>query len=123
MSDHTIKATYQFPGAVLSSAAVVGRILGPKGKTGHLLAWGVLCTTSLTGSAGQLNIGKAGEATAYATLTLPNTTAPARVDGLERPTYGAVSRTLIDPDTIVEIAATADPTAGAGTIFITIEWR
>jgi len=122
MSDHTIKATYQFPGAVLSSAAVVGRILGPKGKKGKLLAWGVLCTTDLTGTAGQLNIGNSGNATAFATLSLPNTTAPARVDGVETPTYGAVSRTLIDPDMVVEIAATAAPTAGAGTIFVTIEW-
>lgn len=123
MSDHTIKATYQFLAADLNTDAVIGLILGPKGKRGRLLAWGVLCTVSLTGSTGLLEIGTAGSVTKFATLTLPNTTAIARVDGVEVEKYsGNLTRVGINPDEVVRIGCDGVATAGDGNVFITIEW-
>ncbi len=121
MSEHIIHATYQFQQTL--SSANTSRIIGPTGKRGTLTSFGVLCTTSLTGSEGLLSIGTSGTPTEFATLTLPNTTAPAKVEGVEVIQYARGIQAGIGVDEAVELTNDAAPTAGAGIIFVTIDWQ
>lgn len=121
MSQHIIQASYQF--AQTLSAANTSRILGPPGLRGTLTSFSVLCTTSLTGSTGLLSIGTSGIPTQFATLTLPNTTAPAKVDGVVVVQQARGIQAGIGPDEVVELTNDAAPGAGAGIIFITIDWK
>lgn len=121
MSEHIIHASYQFTQTL--SSANTARLIGPKGKIGTIKSIDILCTTGLTGTAGLLSIGVSGDAARFATHTLPNTSASERVDGLETINRVNGLQTRIGPDDVVELTNTADPTAGAGIIFINIDWE
>lgn len=122
MSAHIIYTSHKFPNAALDAAAVVGRIVGPVGRRGRVTSLTVLCTVDLTGSVGAVNVGNAGAAAAYMSLTLPNTTAPARVDGTLSITYDRGGYQRSNPDEVIEIAAGGEPSAGDGDITVTAEW-
>lgn len=118
----SIQATYQYDAATLSSAAVLDRIVGPENMIGEVTGVSVLCTTGLTGTEGTLNIGNSGNASAFRTLTLPNTSANERVAGVLSYPTGGKGAPSIAKNEVVEVSAGGEPTAGAGNIFITIEW-
>jgi len=121
MSHKIVHATYKFPAATLSGAAIVGRIPSPIGAIGEVTSVAVLCTTNLTGSEGTLTIGRSGNSNAYGTLTLPNTSADSQVDGAFTKPYqfGVIPRAGGE---VIEVAAGGEPTAGAGDIYVTVKW-
>jgi len=116
-----ITATYGF--AQTFSTANTAFVLGPKGKRGSIVDVRILCTVSLTGAAGLLSIGTPANPTLFGTMTLPNTTAVAEVNGLLELTHVDGLQTRIGPDEWVEFTNDAAPTAGAGILFITIDWE
>lgn len=119
---HIIHGTYRFPAASVASAAVVGRIVGPVGKRGKITSVTALATTTLTTNPGTLTVGYSGAAAAYMTLSLPLTTAPARIDGVLSIAYVGGGYPQSNPDRVIEIAAGGEPVAGAADICVTVEW-
>ncbi len=122
MSDHIIYTCHKFPAASVASAAVIGRIVGPVGRRGRVTSVTALATTTLTDTPGTLTVGNSGNAAAYGTLTLPLTTAPARIDGILSIPYDRGGLPQSNPDQVIEIAAGGEPTAGAADITVTAEW-
>ena len=122
MSSHIIHATYRFPAVSVASAAVIGRIVGPVGLRGRITSMTALATTTLTSTPGTVTLGHSGAAAAYATLTLPLTTAPARIDGVLSIVSEGGGYTQSNPDLVIEMAAGGQPVAGAADIVVTVEW-
>ncbi len=122
MSSHIIYATYRFPAASVASDAVVGRIVGPVGMRGKITSMTALATTTITTTPGTLTAGHSGNDAAFMTLTLPLTTAPARVDGVLSIVYDRGGYQRSNPDQVIEIAAGGEPAAGAADICVTVEW-
>jgi 3D (Asp-Asp-Asp) domain-containing protein len=102
-------------------------IIGPKGKTGHLVEIHASVTTTFTATttAGRIDIGNSTSATAYQQLSMGTTAAGVAIstnDGVS-----TVTTTLLDipADTQVKISSTA-PTggtpAGVATFQVTIDW-
>jgi len=111
--------TYRFPAATLSSAATVGRLIGPSGKSGRLVDMAVVTTTATTDAATALSIGTEADTDAYGVLTIPVTAINLGVNGVS--TAAATTATL-PADTVVAIATDGGCTAGAGDILVTIDW-
>jgi len=118
-----IQATYELTAASVASAATIGRITGPEGMSGEITSVSAICTTQITVAAGQLNLGNGSDADKYGTFSVPLTAANARVDGSYSPTWVRGVKQKIDIDEVLLVAADGAPTAGAATIFITIEWE
>lgn len=122
MSSHIIHGTYRFAALALDSDAVIGRIVGPVGMRGKVTSMTAMATTTITTTPGTLTAGHSGDDDAYMTLTLPLTTAPARVDGVLSINYSRGGYPQSNPDLIIEIAAGGEPAAGAADIVVTVEW-
>jgi hypothetical protein len=117
-----IPATYEIPAGVLSSAAIIKRIVGPENKRGRITGISAVSTLGLTGSEGQLQLGTTADATAFLTMSIPNTTILERVAGLVTFATSHGGYPAIRPNEILEVATDGVVTAGAADIFITIEW-
>ena len=111
--------TYRFPAATLSSAATVGRLIGPSGKSGRLVDIAVLVTTGVTVAACTVTAGTEADTDAYGSLTVPISAANSGTNGASD---SAATTTVLPADTVVAIAAGGECTAGAGDILVTIDW-
>ncbi|MCH8177389.1 MAG: hypothetical protein IIC09_04175 [Proteobacteria bacterium] len=109
--------TYKFAAAALSSATIVGRFIGPAGKTGRVVSAEALITTTTTTNPTLVLIGNSGDPNAYLTLTVA---AHAANLGDNANARGVDNR--IDADTVVEVAVDGGADAGAADLTITVEW-
>lgn len=112
-----ITATYRFPAAVLSAAAIVGRIVGPAGKTGRLIDVASVVTTGVTVAACTVDVGTTGAVASAGTATIP-------VSAINAVSNGAalVTGHTLAADTVVEVSANGECTAGAADLLVTIDW-
>lgn len=111
--------TYFLQAATLSSAAVLGTIIGPKGKVGRLKALGVVVTTATTDAATIVSVGTFADGDAYGTLSVPVASADA---GYNDFTDLTSDDNLIAADTGLEVSTNGGCTAGAGSIVVVIDW-
>jgi hypothetical protein len=124
--DKPLRETYQFPAAVLTAAAVVGRFIGPAGKVGRVTNLAHVITTdtdAATALAVDTNAGLAAPVTQAVANAPGQYTGAAVSRTLDAGSGGIVSQTELPADTVVEVQVTdATPTAGAGDITVTVEW-
>ena len=108
---------YRFPAAVLSSAAIIGRIQAPDGKKGRVVDVSVVTTTATTANPCTVDVGTSGAVAAYATQTIPVTAVNLGVQG-----NVSVYNHEIPEGTLVEVSANGECTAGAGDLTVIIDW-
>lgn len=116
--DNALRETYRFPAATISAAAVVGRLVGPVGKRGRVVNVSTVVTTGVTVAAGTVTVGPNGAASPV-THTVPISSANAV---LAIPAASLKGVTDLAADTLVEVAAGGEPTAGAADIIVTVDW-
>ncbi len=109
--------TYRFPAATISTAATVGRLIGPAGKSGRLIDVAFVVTTGVTVAAGTVTVGTEADVDAYGSLTVPISAANSGTNGVT-----LTSTVVLPANTVVAIAAGGECTAGAGDILVTIDW-
>ena len=109
--------TYRFPAATLSSAATVGRLIGPAGMQGRLVDIATVVTTGVTVAACTVTAGTEADVDAYGSHTVPVSAANAGKNGVT-----LTSTVVLPANTVVAIAAGGECTAGAGDILVTINW-
>ncbi|MDT8364295.1 MAG: hypothetical protein RQ714_06570 [Nitrosomonas sp.] len=112
-----LTAVYRFPAATVSTAAVVGRIVGPKGLSGTVVGIGSVVTTGVTVAASSITVGSASSASAYATAAVPVSGANAVAND-----FTPVANHVIAPDEVVNVAAGGEATAGAADLLVMINW-
>ena len=117
--DNGNTVVYRFPAITVSSAAVLGRIIGPKGKAGRLVSVSGVVTTALLGTTGQLEIGISGDSDKYGELSLPATLVNL---GLNTDTITDTDTYQLPEDTIIDVSSTADLTSGAIDALVEIAW-
>ena len=118
--DKPLVETYRYlANASLSTAAVAGRIIGPKGKTGKVLNCSVVTTTATTVAASELRIGTAADPDAVMALAVPVTAINLGVVATEAACRAAA---VIAADTIYQISGDGGATVGAGDITVTVGW-
>jgi len=108
---------YRFAAATLSTAAIIGRIMGPSGKQGRLIDISDVVTTGVTAAANTTDVGLTADVDAFGTLSTPISSANAVHNGMTR---GATN--IIPADTVVEVSTNGECTAGAADILVAIEW-
>lgn len=109
--------TYRFPAISVVSAATLGRIVGPAGKTGRIVDVGYVVTTGVTVAASNLIVGSATDTDAYATIAVPISSATATDNGA---TMGVTD--TIPADTAVLVGSAGGATAGAVDALVVIDW-
>lgn len=118
-------AVYRFPAATLSSAGIIGRIIGPSGKQGRLIDIGCVVTTGVTVAANTIDVGLTADVDAFGTLTVPISAANAVSNGMVRTDTdgdGVYDDVDIPADTVVEVSTNGECTAGAGDVLVMIDW-
>jgi len=108
---------YRFPAATLSAAAVIGRLISPAGKTGRVLDVTTIVTTGVTVAATTVQVGLTADPDAYSTLTVPISSANAGANGAL-----SVDQHEIPADTVVDVYAGGECTAGAADVNVAIAW-
>jgi len=108
---------YRFPAATLSSPATIGRIQAPDGKKGRVVDVSLVTTTGTTDAECTVDVGTAGAVAAYATQTIPITAINLGVQG-----NVSVAGHEIPEDTLIEVSANGECTAGAGDVTVIIDW-
>lgn len=111
--------TYRFPAATLSSAATVGRLIGPSGKSGRLVDVSVLVTTGVTVAACTVTAGTEADVDAYGSLAVPISSVNSGHNGVST---ASATTTVLPADTVIAVAAGGECTAGAGDILVVIDW-
>jgi len=115
--ENPLTAVYRFPAATVSSAAVVGRIVGPLGKRGRVVGVGSVVTTNVTAAAANINIGSATDADAYGTSAIPISSANAVANA-----FTPVYNHEIPANEVVNVAAGGESTAGAADLLVMVDW-
>lgn len=112
--------TYRLPAATLSTAATIGRFIGPSGLQGSLVDICSVVTTAVTVAANTVTVGTAGDPNAYGTLTVAISSANAVQNGATLVTTAGAN--LLAADTLHVINTGGECTAGAGDILVTVDW-
>ena len=121
--DNPDRRTYRFPAAALSSAAVVGRFIGPKGKVGHVRSMEHIVTTGVTTAAGSVTVDTNAGLTAPFTTSIPVSSANAGGSSTKaQNAVGAALAAQLPADTVVEVQAGGEPAAGAADLIIEVDW-
>lgn len=116
--DHPIQMTYRFPAADVASAGVVGRIAGPGGARGRVLAITHVVTTGVTVAASTVSVGPNGAA-----APARSTVAVATANSIGSATKAQLAAAADLPaDTVIEVASDGGATAGAADIVVTVGW-
>lgn len=115
--ENPLTAVYRFPAASVVSAGVVGRIVGPKGRSGSVVGVGSVVTTGVTGAAASITVGSAADADAYATTSVPISAANAVKND-----FTPVFNHVITPDEVVNVATGGGATAGAADLLVMVNW-
>lgn len=118
-----LTCTYRFPAISVVTDAILGRFIGPKGKTGRIVDVGYVVTTGVTVAASGLEVGTAAAPDAYATLAVPIAAANAVGNGATLVTSGTTGeKELIPADSLVVIGSPGGATAGAVDALVVIDW-
>ncbi len=117
--DEAFHAAYFFPAVAIDTAAVIGRVAGPAGKTGRLVGISTVITTATTVAASELRVGTITDPDAYGTQAVAVLSADAVVTLTTDLTTDA---NLITADTVVEMSSDGGATAGDGDVTIYIDW-
>lgn len=117
--DEPIYATYNVNAATLSSAAELLQIAGPAGKQGRVVDVTCVVTTGVTDAANSITVGTTSDGDAYATLSVPVSSADAVANDA---TILTDDDNLIAADSAVVVATGGECTAGAGSVAVTIAW-
>jgi hypothetical protein len=120
---------YHFPNVAFGTSSTQ-KIRGPKGKAGRLIATHVSATVLFTAvtTSGRVDIGTAGTANAYQSLTLGTLAAGAALASDDsNASSSVVTNTLLDlpadTDVMVSfIAPTGGSPAGTATVGVCINW-
>lgn len=128
--DAPLRETYRFAAATISAAAVVGRFVGPVGKRGRVANVSTVVTTGVTDLAGTITVGNNGAAnpvtitvpvsSANAVLAIPASGLALQVEGSDGLSTGEIKELVAN--TLVEVAAGGECTAGAADIIVTVDW-
>jgi hypothetical protein len=118
-SEKYISAVYRFPAGSLTSAATLGRIVGPRGKTGRLMGIGAVVTTGVTVAASSVRVGVVDAETKYGTLSVPISSANSVHNNA---TINPIDANLIPANTVVNVGSGGGATAGAADILVYIDW-
>jgi len=116
---NALRETYRYPAASLASAAVVGRFIGPAGKTGRVVNVAHVVTTDVTVAAGAVTVDTNAGLTSPVSHTVPVSAANAAV---AVPYASLKGQTELPADTVVEVQADGAPTAGAADLVVTVDW-
>jgi len=126
--DNADTRVYRFPAATLSAAAVVGRFIGPAGKTGRVRGIEYIVTTGTTVAASLVTVGN-NAAVLPASISVPvasandggaMTAAEVRAAGAAQ--VAGVNDVELDADTVAEVASDGGSTAGAADLIVTVDW-
>ncbi len=120
--------TYQFPAAALETSTIIGRFLGPLGKTGRVVGVEVQLTAGTTDAVTVLSIGVNG-ATAPASITIPvlainlgHVATAAELLAAGAAEVVGVNDVDLTADTQVEVDTDGGCTVGDGDLYITVAW-
>lgn len=125
--DNAEHRTYRFPAVTISAAATIGRLIGPRGKTGRLRGAEWIATTAVTVNPSTVSVRNSGD-TNPAGFAIPVTAARAggSMTDSERRDAGedhtATNEKQLAPDTVVEIASDGRSTSGAVDLVLSIDW-
>lgn len=114
-----IYTTHNVNAATLSSAGELMQIAGPSGKQGRVVDVTCVVTTGVTVAANDITVGTITDADAFATLTVPISSADAVANGA---TILTDDDNLIPADSAVIVATDGACTAGAGSVTVVIAW-
>jgi hypothetical protein len=117
--DKPLRETYQYPAAALTSAAVVGRFIGPEGRKGRVVNVSHVVTTD-TDDAAVVTVDTNAGLAVPVTADVAN--APGQYTGGSTVKADVVGQTELPADTVVEVQADGVPTAGAADLTVTVEW-
>lgn len=118
--DHPLQITYKFPAsAVLSTAGVAGRLIGPAGKRGRVLGCQGILTTATTGAASQILVGTAADPDANLVVDVP---VQAINTGVQASDANIRAGALLDADTVYQVSGDGAATAGAADITLVVGW-
>lgn len=126
--DNADRRVYRFPAAAIATAAVFGRIIGPRGKTGRVRGMEYIVTTGVTVAASAVTVGVNG-AVAPASLSVPVASAndggsmtAAEVKAAGAAQVAGTNDVELTADTVIEVASDGGSTAGAADIIVTVDW-
>ena len=114
--DNPQSSTYSLLGKTLSSAATMGRIAGPAGKTGKVRNITYSITTATTVAATIISVGITGTLGKFATASVPIVTA----DNAGEATLTQVADISVGESILVSTGG--ESTAGVGDVFVTVDW-
>jgi hypothetical protein len=120
--DKPLREHYVYPAAALTSAAVVGRFIGPAGKVGRVVNVSHIVTTD-TDAAAVVTVDTNAGLASPVVHTVPN--APGQYTGgaIARDDATLLAQTELPADTVVEVQADGGPTAtGEADLHVTVEW-
>ena len=122
------RRTYIFPAAALETLAIIGRFIGPLGKTGRVVGVEVQLTAGTTDAATVLSIGVNG-AVAPASISIPvlainlgHVATAAELDAAGAPEVAGTNDVELTADTQVEVDTNGGCTVGDGDLYITVDW-
>jgi hypothetical protein len=115
--DNPFTCTYRFPAVSVVSAATLGRIVGPAGKTGRILDVSYVVTTGVTVAASNLIVGSAADTDAYATVAVPIAAADTGGNGAAKGVTAS-----IPANSVVLVGSAGGATAGAVDALVVINW-
>jgi hypothetical protein len=114
-----IQVSYRFAAAVLTSAAVVGRIAGPTGRAGRVTALVGIVTTD-TDAASTVTVDTNAGVTTPVSAAVGN--APGQNTAFSATKASVDAQSELPADTVVEVQVSGEPTAGAADIVVGIDW-
>ena len=109
--------TYIVRAGVLTSAAVIGQIMPPAGKSGRLISISTIVTTAVTGAAASVEVGVSGDTDGYGLGSVAVSSIGAAVNAT---TDGVTN--VIPADTVVDIYTDGGGTLGGADITVIIDW-
>lgn len=115
-----IYETYRWlANASLSTAATVGYIQGPTGKTGRVVNVSAVITTATTVAASAVTVGVSGDLDSIISVNVPVKSANTAVAASKSELSGS---SLMAADTVYIVSGDGGATAGAADITVTVAW-
>jgi hypothetical protein len=112
----------------IGAANVDARIQGPAGKVGRVRGIEYILTTGVTVAASSITVGvnaavaPASCAVPIAAINTGGAMTAAELAAAGAPAVAGVNDVELPADTVVEIGNTGGSTAGAGLVYVTIDW-
>lgn len=117
--DQPIQISYRFAAVTLSSAATIGRLSGPSGREGRVLAITGIITTGTTVAASLLTIDTVAGLSNPPSVSVPVLSANAPFGSTQAATEGVDK---LPADTEIILATDGGSTAGAADVTVTVGW-